>query len=268
MKKFYVMASMLGLGMLGLAGVTPTLVSASDVTSNGQVKFKLDQSQTDPKNPLDPADKNPGKPTDPTQPGGKVPGGTGGPLSIDFASSLIFGEAEISHEDATYYAKPQTFTQDDGTTVDRPNFIQVTDKRGTFEGWTLKVKQENQFAVKDDPTKELTGAQLSFTNGNLVSSTDAQYAPKFQKSFDLIPGQAQIAPVEAAADQGMGTWIYRFGDDKDMAKSIALSVPGKTPKMAKAYTTALTWSLESTPANTTSTPGTTSTPSTTGTTKP
>lgn len=163
MKKFYVMASMLGLGMLGLAGVTPTLVSASDVTSNGQVKFKLDQSQTDPKNPLDPADKNPGKPTDPTQPGGKVPGGTGGPLSIDFASSLIFGEAEISHEDATYYAKPQTFTQDDGTTVDRPNFIQVTDKRGTFEGWTLKVKQENQFAVKDDPTKELTGAQLSFT---------------------------------------------------------------------------------------------------------
>ena len=41
MKKFYVMASMLGLGMLGLAGVTPTLVSASDVTSNGQVKFKL-----------------------------------------------------------------------------------------------------------------------------------------------------------------------------------------------------------------------------------
>lgn len=49
MKKFYVMASMLGLGMLGLAGVTPTLVSASDVTSNGQVKFKLDQSQTDPK---------------------------------------------------------------------------------------------------------------------------------------------------------------------------------------------------------------------------
>ena len=82
MKKFYVMASMLGLGMLGLAGVTPTLVSASDVTSNGQVKFKLDQSQTDPKNPLDPADKNPGKPTDPTHPGGKVPGGTGGPLSI------------------------------------------------------------------------------------------------------------------------------------------------------------------------------------------
>ena len=77
MKKFYVMASMLGLGILGLAGVTPTLVSASDVTSNGQVKFKLDQSQTDPKNPLDPADKNPGKPTDPTQPGGKVPGGTG-----------------------------------------------------------------------------------------------------------------------------------------------------------------------------------------------
>ncbi|WP_454389179.1 hypothetical protein [Streptococcus sp. Marseille-Q8145] len=74
MKKFYVMASMLGLGMLGLAGVTPTLVSASDVTSNGQVKFKLDQSQTDPKNPLDPADKNTGKPTDHTQPGGKVPG--------------------------------------------------------------------------------------------------------------------------------------------------------------------------------------------------
>ncbi len=232
MKKFYVMASMLGLGMLGLAGVTPTLVSASDVTSNGQVKFKLDQSQTDPKNPLDPAERT--RQADRSYSAWwQSSGWHRGPLSIDFASSLIFGEAEISHEDATYYAKPQTFTQDDGTTVDRPNFIQVTDKRGTFEGWTLKVKQENQFAVKDDPTKELTGAQLSFTNGNLVSSTDAQYAPKFQKSFDLIPGQAQIAPVEAAADQGMGTWIYRFGDDKEMAKSIALSVPGKTPKWLK-----------------------------------
>ena len=37
-----------------------------------------------------------------------------------------------------------------------PNYVQVTDNRGTEAGWSLKVKQEGQF--KSTSGKELTGA--------------------------------------------------------------------------------------------------------------
>ncbi|MDE3281279.1 WxL domain-containing protein [Lacticaseibacillus casei] len=255
MKKSIWTAPLLGLTLVGL--VAPAAVnaaSANDMISNGEVTFKADNSSTGPKDPLDPTDPNPIKPIDPSNPGGNPTPGTSGPLSLDFASSFTFGEAAISSDDAKYYAKPQVFTQQDGTTVDRPNYVQVSDKRGTFEGWTLKVKQDKQFAVKDDATRELIGAQLKFKNASLVSATDSKYAPTGLASFELIPGTAQIAPVEAVKDQGMGTWIYRFGDDKQMGRSVELSVPGKTPKMAKAYVTALTWTLESTPANVTPKP--------------
>ena len=45
---------------------------------------------TDPVDPLDP--EQPVTPVDPTNPDGKPNPGTNGPLSIDFASSLVFGE--------------------------------------------------------------------------------------------------------------------------------------------------------------------------------
>ena len=173
MKKSYLVASLAGLTLIGLSSMPVSMVGATtEVVSDGQVMFKTDVTRTPAKNPLDPGDAKPGKPTNPTNPTGTATNGTTGPLSLDYASSFTFGEAMISADDAKYYAKPQVFSQDDGKTVDRPNFVQVTDKRGTFEGWTLKVKQEKQFSVKDDDTKELTGAQLKFLNGHqqLISS--------------------------------------------------------------------------------------------------
>ena len=41
-----------------------------------------------------------------------------------------------------------------------PNYVQVTDNRGTEAGWSLKVKQEGQF--KSTSGKELTGAAITF----------------------------------------------------------------------------------------------------------
>ncbi|MDM7532506.1 WxL domain-containing protein [Lacticaseibacillus paracasei] len=255
MKKSYLVASLAGLTLIGLSSMPVSMVGATtEVVSDGQVMFKTDVTRTPAKNPLDPGDTKPGKPTNPTNPTGTATNGTTGPLSLDYASSFTFGEAMISADDAKYYAKPQVFSQDDGKTVDRPNFVQVTDKRGMFEGWTLKVKQEKQFSVKDDDTKELTGAQLKFLNGNVTSTIDQQYAPTGQKEITLVPGSAEVAPLAAAKDQGMGTWIYRFGDEQTMAKSIELAVPGTSPKMAKEYVTELTWTLESTPTNTTPSP--------------
>lgn len=52
-----------------------------------------------------------------------------------------------------------------------PNYVQVTDNRGTEAGWSLKVKQEGQF--KSTSGKELTGAAITFKNGNVVTASDS-----------------------------------------------------------------------------------------------
>lgn len=245
------MLTLFAVTMLAAVSVPSVSLAApvGDIQSNGRVSFQADKSATDPKNPLDPGEKKPGTPLDPIDPNGKATPGTNGPLSLDFVSSFSFGEASITSDDATYFAKAQSFTQEDGTVAERPNFVQVSDKRGTFEGWTLKVKQDKQFSVIDDATKELEGAELSFLNASTASTVDSKYAPDGQSEFTLTPGSSQIAPLTAAKDKGMGTWIYRLGDEATKEKSVALSVPGKTPKMAKEYTTSLTWSLETTPTN-------------------
>lgn len=229
--------------LIGVAAPSAAFAAPVDMKSDSTVTFTEDKGDTKPKDPTKPDEKNPGKPKDPVKPG------TAGPLSIDFASNFKFGTTAITSDNATYYAKPQGWVTAAGKDEDRPNYVQVSDKRGTFEGWTLKVKQDKQFAVKDDQTKELDGAQLKFTNGTLASVTDAKYAPTAKNEFTLTPGATQEMPVEAAKDHGMGTWIYRFGDNKSAGSSVELSVPGATPKMAKEYVTSITWSLETTPAN-------------------
>jgi len=140
----------------------------------------------------------------------------------------------------------QIFTFKDGTTG--PNYVQVTDKRGSQAGWNLSVTQNGQLKTTDDD--ELIGASLSMTDGALISTVDNKYAPELTATNVLIPDQK--APLmNAEKGKGMGTWLYKFGTDTntDAAKAVTLSVPGKSVKLAKEYKTTLTWSLENTPAN-------------------
>ena len=58
---------------------------------------------------------------------------------------------KITSDTKDYYAQIQTFK--DGTTG--PNYVQVTDKRGTQEGWTLSAVQNGQF--KTAQNEELVG---------------------------------------------------------------------------------------------------------------
>ena len=108
--------------------------TGGDYTSNGYVNFaEGDNTGINPVDPLDPS-----VPVGPTNPDGTDPTpGTGGALSIDFASSLSFGTQKISSKDATYFAHAQWISKDkDGSAVDmtRPNYVQVTDTRGTWDG--------------------------------------------------------------------------------------------------------------------------------------
>ena len=230
---------------LSFGGAAAFAEETKTLDSNAIVKFKANESITGPVDPENPDPNTTVEPVDPTNPDGKPEPGTNGPLSIDFASSLDFGENVISTKDETYFAAAQKFK--DGQ--EKPNYVQVTDNRGTEAGWKLSVKQNGQFV--DSKGNELTGAKITFTNGVVNTVSKSAIPSGVMPSFDLTAdgtGAVQNV-VEAKAGEGAGTYVYKFGDDATKAKSIKLEVPGATTKYAGEYKTTLTWTLSVVPAN-------------------
>jgi len=219
------------------------------------------QPSEDPTLPTDP--NNPGITVDPMNQDGTRPNpGTGGQLSLDFASSFDFGVNKISNADAIYYAQAQHYFNDDKLVT--PDFAQVTDNRGTLGGWTLKVKEAQQFQA-DRPVEysQLTGASISLLKPQLVSVSDSP-EPTTREVIDLVPDQESIV-TEASTGQGAGTWITRWGDQGDLfekkvivdgkeekkafTQAVQLFVPGSTPKDPVNYKTTLIWTLSDMPSN-------------------
>lgn len=175
-----------------------------------------------------------------------------GLLSIDFASSLNFGEQTISVQDETYYAQPQRLLNTDGTVneaEERPNYVQISDRRSENErsGWQLAVTQKEQFQTQEG--SELDGARLQFTNQQLATAQGGEEPELLHEDLlTLIPGMKQSL-LRATSDNGTGTWIYRFGDRDSAAESVALEVPSGTSPEATGYSTTLIWELSSVPGN-------------------
>lgn len=246
MKFFKVTAtSALLVSALSFGGASAFAEETKTLDSNAIVKFKANESVTTPVDPENPDPNNPVEPVDPTNPDGKPNVGTNGPLSIDFASSLDFGENVISTKDETYFAASQKLQSGE----DKPNYVQVTDNRGTEAGWTLSVKQNGQF--KDSQGRELTGAKITFNNGAVNTVSKSAKPSTVVSSFDLTTdGTGAVQNVVGAkAGEGAGTYVYHFGDAGTKAKSITLDVPGATTKYADEYKTTLTWTLSDTPEN-------------------
>lgn len=159
------------------------------------------------------------------------------PITIDHVSDFQFNNQKITTATMDYYAELDSSS---GTAA--PNYIRVTDIRGNQKGWKLDVKQTEQFQTMDKDT--LTGAQLSIKNGVVNSETDMRYAPgTVLTTHTFVPGTA-VTVVTAEERQGMGAWDYQFGSDAAQgASSVVLNVPGAAVKLAKEYTTVMTWSL-------------------------
>ncbi|RZI49397.1 WxL domain-containing protein [Lactococcus kimchii] len=247
----------------GVAQVASAATSV-DYSSDAQVTL----TPGDGTNPVDPTD--PTKPVVPENPDPSVPTnpGTGGSLSIDFASSLAFGTQKISGQAQTFYAHAQALS--DGTT--RPDYVQVSDLRGTAAGWTLTVTEDAAGFVGASG-EALTGATLGYTGAYTAGLTTA---PSFvQASGELTPGQAQKV-MAANANEGTGTWVLGAGagvsgtDNSTLAANNAAyqenggakldltAVSTKSPITLKVpagvgavdtYKTNLTWTLNDTPAN-------------------
>ncbi|EUJ23622.1 WxL domain-containing protein [Listeria grandensis] len=222
---------------------TGTIASAADggtLGSKADVNFIPNDTVTNPVDPTDPGNPEVVEPVDPDH-----PAGTAGPLSIDYISNIHFGEQKISGNNEVYSAQlDQIKVGEAGTVKDIPNYVQITDNRGSNAGWHLTVKQDGQFI---NGASELTGAVLKFENPSLNSASESD--SPVATGFSLDPAGTSSDVMSAEENQGMGTWVEMFGaDETEAAESITLSVPGKTSKVAGKYEATLTWELTDTPA--------------------
>lgn len=221
--------------------------------SKGKVDFIPNDDQTAPVDPTDPQ-----TPVEPETPGGQPPEvGQSGPLSIDFASSFSFGVNRISNKDQVYYADAQVYH---GTSNVTPNYVQITDNRGTSTGWTLTVKQLRQFQSDEAILK---GAFISFSQSHINSQATGTFSPEAQQITSLLPNASESVVMTADLTEGAGTWEDYWGSvevisqekadgtfySRNVTKAVQLHVPGRTPKIPKNYQTTLVWSLKEIPRN-------------------
>lgn len=207
----------------------------------GQVTFIENTESVVPVDPIDPS--IPVLPIDPIDPEKPIAPGTSGPLSLDYASSFNFGTQMITSRDKTYTANPQVVVID-GVSSKKPLYVQVTDNRGTLEGWTLEVMQGGQFKTANN--KELNGAEIVLTDGQHATVSET-IAPTVVSDIVLSPTGAKSSLMSATQGQGSGTHIFRMGDLATMAEAVKLNVPGKTEKVKETYSTTLTWVLSTLP---------------------
>lgn len=221
--------------------------------TKGEVTFVPSTDPEFPVYPLNPNPEKPVQPVDPNNPNGPVVElpGTQGPLSIDFASTIKFGEQEISTKKEIYFAEPQYYHTGENPTS---NYVQVTDKRGNQAGWRLTVEQKTDFVNQSSNAvnKTIVGAELSFNANDGEILTSGLGNKPVGRNISLTGAGSTAAVVAATAGQGSGLWTTTFGeletiDAKLKNTGVTLMVPGSAQTDAAKYSTDLEWKLENVP---------------------
>lgn len=223
---------LLSLGVKPLAAIAES--SDSTGSSNAEVQFEEGSTvpeivdPTDPDKPIDKED--PDNPTDkPTE--------EDGPLSLDYVSSVDFGKQSISGQKAVY----------ESTSL-KP-FIQVTDARGTGNGW--HVTAEASGFSTEEGTPSLRGATLAFNNGSVLSTSgNVSGTPKANTNIALATDGTPANVVTAGEDEGLGTWINRWfptdSSDNETNDNVTLEIPAGSASKG-AHSAEITWTLTSAP---------------------
>ncbi|MCO5494531.1 WxL domain-containing protein [Enterococcus faecalis] len=220
MKKLFLGTSLLITSLFVSVQITHA-ETKSEAESKSTVKTVVGET-TEPTPPVDPTD--PEKPN----PDPEVPGtGNTGPLTIDLVSNIEFGEQEIKEKEAIYNAK-----------TEHP-YVQITDRRGTGAGWTLKASI-GEFN-NEDKTKILKGAEFSLKNGT-IKSTSSNVSEKPQ-GYDVNLNKDLQVIMQAVTDQGMGTWLDVFSGTKDNNANVQLKVPAGSAKAKQSYSSVIHWEL-------------------------
>lgn len=195
----------------------------------------------DPKDPLDP--DQPILPENPPL----IPENRGF-ISLDFVSQFDFGTVPIRSSTSRYPARPQRISSvDDHESTERPNYIQVSDRRFLPNGWTLSARLSEEGFVSTDAFKHyLKGASVHLNNIEMVTSKENRSeAPDYVEAIELGPQNQVIA--RANENQGTGTWIQRYGNEHTMQKSVELEIPIGARPQATSYQGTLRWELSFVP---------------------
>lgn len=229
--------------LAGGAQISYAAGNTISTTTTGEVTFTEDTNTIKPLDPLDPSVT--------VQP--SIENGTTGPLSINYVSQFKFGNQSMTSKDKTYNAALDNLSPTSGgASFSRPNFVQVTDNRGTNAGWKLQVQQLAQFSTKvNNENVELNGAVITIKNSNVVTTNDNQATaptiPMDKEGIKLNPQQTTDV-MTAKKDAGMSTWINVFGTKDTGDKSVTLFVPGISSKVQDSnYKTELKWLLVDSP---------------------
>lgn len=194
--------------------------------------------------------------------------GTTGPLTISYAPNFNFGEQEISNQNQTYSMIAEMHELSNsgvgtGEFIPYTSFTQVSDTRGTNQGWKLSVTA-SEF-TSDTQNNLLTGAQITLLNPRIqYEGNNQNNAPiAHGNELGLIPNESSLVMV---AEIGKGALVSsvvwgnqteidaQFKDENfnpqesDIKNdAIKLFVPGSTVKDATSYEAVLTWELSLTP---------------------
>lgn len=207
-------ASLVALTGLSLASTSVYAAEVGAQKTQADFELKAGEGGTGPVDPIDPID-----PIDPPMTG---------PLTLDAASNFNFGSIKLGEGDGVY-----TAIKDDKSVLG----IQVTDSRGTGDGWNVDVSMTD---FKGQGTNILKGATLTIPNGSVnTTSADKVKAP-ITKEVKL--NASPISIFTATKDNGMGTWTDLF-EGKD--KKVTLNVP--EGNYVDQYTAKITWSLQNAP---------------------
>lgn len=163
-------------------------------------------------------------PIDPTDP----PTGQIGNLTIDHVSSLDFGSFQLQSGAVTLKVNQDS---------DKNPNVQVTDKRGTGNGWTLTVAQTQEFKSTEGHT--LAGAKLTLPAGNLLTNNVNSNDNAPSTKSVVVNAEPNVVMV-AANGQGLGTWADQFAKE-----DTTLEIP--SGNYAGSYESELTWTLSNAP---------------------
>ncbi|CAM3619692.1 WxL domain-containing protein [Erysipelothrix sp. HDW6B] len=219
---------------LVIALMVPTAVfadenNATTATSNVGVEF-VAETPTEPVKPVDPTD-----PTKPLEPGDGGEGtGNIGPLTIDYVPQISFGEQKLTRKVTTM-----------NSTTQKP-FVQVTDVRGTGQGWNLQASL-GEFT---NGTHVLPNAKLVLENGAVkTGDTLDKNAPVTSNKIELTSSKDNnfVDIMNADTDHGMGTWITTWlAQDSKSNDKVTLNLDTRDARVGN-YNATITWNLIQTP---------------------
>lgn len=230
MKKTKKLLSLSALGALVIVSLA-TPVTAADSTAVIEFTPATDAPDVlDPTTPTTPYEPGPA----PADPQGEFTGETG-PLTLDFVSNITFGTNEIQAGDAEYASETL-----------RP-FIQVTDRRGTGEGWNVTATASD--FTSDTGETSLDGAVLTLTNSEVVTNNLTATPPVASETITLTMGGEPATVVSAAEDTGFGSWITRWLPTVTGATendSVTLEIPAGNATQGS-HSATISWTLADAP---------------------